>query len=308
MKVFLKSLVAAFAIVVVVQTCTVGLIAPKMSRSVAAHPAAEGSPQIVRQAPGTRLVLENEDGAIRVYTHEEDAISAEVTYRVYTMDPDLDGEARLYANELVRLTVEDDTTRIVTEPEQRPEGLQVFADYVLYVPIGMDVKIRNSNGNVIVADAGCHALDIQGRNMDVNVVGASGPVYARSTNGRVRVRAAAAGANIETVNGNIYAHVSGGELRAETTNGQIVARLIKPEVSKCALTTRNGGITVVMSEDSSAQVEARTARGAVTADVDVDASDGIERRRHLRGVIGKGQTALTMDSLNGNIWILRRAS
>ena len=133
----------------------------------------------------------------------------------------------------------------------------------------------------------------------------AGSVLAESTNGRIRVMDAPQGATIRTVNGNVYAHMLGGRLKAATTNGAIVAHVLKPEVGACDLTSQNGGITLVMAEQCSARVDAVTGRGVVKSDFLVDSSSGVQQRKQLRGIIGRGDTMLRMDTLNGNIWITR---
>lgn len=304
MRPLFKSFLTASAVTLAVHTCTVGVAAPRLGRSVAASPAVTGSPHYVKPATG-RVALENNDGAVLVTTHQADTVDIKVRYKIYTFAADMNNQAAAYAENLVQVTVENDTLRIVTEPLERPDGIEVFADYIIAVPGRTDLELRNANGNVGVAK-GAGAVTVRGRNSDILINGADGPVAVRSTNGRIRVVDAAAGADLETVNGNIYAHVSGGSLNADTTNGQIVARLLDRDVETCDLTTRNGGISVVLSADSSANLEARTARGAVSrGDVEIDVSNGVDRRRHLRGLIGDGRTALTMDSLNGNIVIMR---
>lgn len=304
MRPLFKSFLTASAVTLAVHTCTVGVVAPRLGRSVAAVPAVTGAPHYVKPAAG-KVELVNNDGAVVVTTHSADTIDVRARYRVYTMAKGMEELAASYGESLVKIEEVGDVLRIVTEPGERPEGLEVIAEYVVSVPNRTDLELRNANGNVTVAK-GAGAITVRGRNSDVLINGAEGPVAVRSTNGRIRVVDAEAGAELETVNGNIYAHVSGGSLNADTTNGQIVARLLDRNVETCDLTTRNGGISVVLSPDSSAQLEARTARGAVNrGDVAVDVSNGIDRRRHLRGLIGDGRTALTMDSLNGNIMIMR---
>jgi len=306
MRTTIKSLVTALAVACIVQTCTVGFVAPNLPRTVATPPAVHEARQFVRPA-APEVSLDNADGSVTVYTHSANTVEARVDVKIYTRQRGLDAEAQDYADKLIQVADRDGALQIVTEPHERPDDLELFANYTIYVPAGTNLKLRSANGNVWVAK-GCGAVDVQGRNTDVSITGPQGKVFARSTNGRIRVVDAADGADLKTVNGNVYAHVIHGSLDATTTNGVIVARLLRPDVDKCNLNTRNGGITVVMSDGCSAKLEARTARGIVTSDLPVDASQGVKRRRHVRGIVGAGHTALTMDTLNGNIWITRSGS
>ena len=110
------------------------------------------------------------------------------------------------------------------------------------------------------------------------------------------------------MNGSIYATVADGGLRATTANGNIVATLVKPAVKTCDLTAMNGGITLLMAADCSAEVDASTGRGTVRSELPVTAPTGQTKRRELRGRIGAGETRLNLNSLNGNISIARSDS
>lgn len=304
MNVFVRGLITAAAAVCCIQIVSVAVLAPRMNRSVAAFPSASGHPEIVQQTMAMHFELENVDGDVLISAHDSDRFVAQADYRIYTHEWGQSDDARAYADTLFELIEEEDRIVLRTEPIERPDGMDVFADYKIFVPRGADIEVNNANGNIQI-DAGLNEIDVRARNADIKVMGADGTVVARTVNGRIDVYDANAGADVLTVNGDVAAYVNSGELAAQTTNGSIVARLLNANVETCDLTTRNGGITVVMNEDCSAALEARTARGAVKSDWPVDASTGIERRRHVRGVIGAGQTALTMDSLNGNIWITR---
>ena len=99
--------------------------------------------------------------------------------------------------------------------------------------------------------------------------------------------------------------VQGGSLWASTTNGAIVARVLKPDVARCNLSSLNGGITLSLAQGCSARTDASTERGMVRSDVPVQYTEGGNRRRHLRGDIGDGLTKVSMETTNGSIWIKR---
>ncbi|HPJ98824.1 MAG TPA: hypothetical protein PKW60_05020 [Candidatus Hydrogenedentes bacterium] len=67
----------------------------------------------------------------------------------------------------------------------------------------------------------------------------------------------------------------------------------------------NGGITVVLDEQFSGTVDARTTHGGIRSDIPLDTSSGIQRRHHLRGNLGLGHAPLNLQTLNGNIWLAR---
>lgn len=303
MKSVVRSLVTAILIATFVQCFAIGLMTSSVPRVV-------GRPdfQEVRQMqfPAATLVrLENEDGSVQVRPHELDEISVQASVRAYARSSsqqptDLQG----YLSSLVHARIEDNVLSLVTEPMQRPDDLDIQVDYVVLVPEGTDVAINGGNGNVWIAK-GCGKVSVRGKNTDIEVFEPEGSVLAESTNGRVRVLNAPQGATIRTVNGSVYAHMKGGTLDASTTNGAIVARVLDGAVQECRLKSQNGGITLVMRDTGSARIDAKTGRGAITSDFPVNCADGVQLRRYLRGSIGKGDTMLQLETLNGNIWIAR---
>lgn len=301
---FLRSLVAAGIVAAVVLWFSVQVLAPNLPRIV-------GPPQVHEhrefRLPSAHLVhLRNDDGAVQVYATSREGVHVQADVRVYAQSSSAKLLARIYAASLIYTTADAEAVRVVTEPRERPDDIEVRVDYNLLVPTGTDVQVEGSNGNVWISK-GCGQVTIQGRNADIDIAEPSGTVEARSTNGRIRLVDASSDAMLQTVNGSIYAHVLGGSLRATTTNGAIVARVLNPHVKTCDLTTQNGGITVIMDERCSARIDASTGRGAIASDFPVATPPDSPKRHRLRGLIGEGRIGLNLATLNGNIWITRNS-
>ncbi|MFP4173230.1 MAG: DUF4097 family beta strand repeat-containing protein [Candidatus Hydrogenedentota bacterium] len=303
MNPLLKSLLTAATVTVMVLACSIALIAPQLRMSVVGPPAVQEKRHYTFDAI-QRLRLENNDGALRVRPHEGDAVEVEARITMYTYSPEDGPMAREYRDSLLVADAANGALTLISEPDERPGELKVFVDYAIRVPFGTDLHIDNANGNVWVG-RGSGQVNVQGRNADLEVFAPRGKVTARTTNGRIRVLEAPHGADLETVNGNVYAHVSGGRLRADSTNGAVVARVLDAEVEACDLTSKNGGITVVLSEPS-AEVYAETGRGSVRSDLPLDPR-ALTQRRQMRGAIGDRETRLNLHTLNGNIWIRGKA-
>ena len=302
MRRLLRSVATAGAIAFAVLCFTVGILAGNLPRVAGRADVRERRELDLPAAAFLRL--NNPDGSVHVRAREMDGIHLQASINAYVSPGEDRSIAQDYVASLICATLDGSTLDVVTEPGERPDAVDVRVDYTILVPLGTDVAIEGYNGNVWVSK-GCGRVSVAGRNTDIEIVEPGGPVVAESTNGRIRVMDAPEGATIRTVNGNVYAHMLGGPLEATTTNGAIVAHVLDPEVRACDLSSRNGGITLVMREDWSAQVEAVTERGVVKSDFPVDSASGVRRRRHLRGTIGKGDTMLRMHTLNGNIWIAR---
>ncbi len=299
MNPLLKSVLTAATVTVMVLACSIVFIAPQLRMSVVGAPAVQEQRHYAFDNV-KRLQLENNDGALRVRSHDGDAVEVEAHITMYTYSPEDEPMAREYMESVLVPETANGALTLISEPGERPGELEVFVDYTIHVPFGTDLHINNGNGNVWVG-RGSGQVTVQGRNADIEVFAPEGEVTARTTNGRIRVLEAPQGADLETVNGNVYAHMRGGRLRADSTNGAVVARVLDAGVEACDLTSRNGGITVILSEPS-AEVYAETGRGSVQSDLPLS-PEAVTQRRYMRGVIGGGETQLNLDTLNGNIWI-----
>ncbi len=305
MRVFLRSLLVALFLCGLILLFAIHLVAPGLP-TVVGPPEVEWKRDFVW--PGASVFrLTNRDGRVRVLSHDQEATHASARVRMYAREPGLTGDAARYAQTLFAVAQERDELRVVTEPQARPDPLELYVDYEVWVPPGVHVMIDNDNGNVSVA-RGVGQVSIHGRNADVRVYGPTGPVQVETLNGRIRAYDLPAGAQLTTVNGSIYAHMLGGALEAQTTNGAIVAHVLTPEVTGCRLTNQNGGVTVTLEEGCSAWVKADTQYGTVRCDLPVDTSQGAKERQRLIGAIGKGQAELHLTTLNGNVWITRGKS
>ncbi|MFM1919487.1 MAG: hypothetical protein RLZZ303_1121 [Candidatus Hydrogenedentota bacterium] len=302
MYIFLRSASLALVIAAAIQCFTVGYLSPKLSLEVCSPMVRETRSE--RLAPAGKLHLINRDGAIQVRTHTEPIILLEADLRAYAATSESATLAGSYLPSLVQVTQQPEGLRVVTEPGERPEAIDVLVNYVVYVPEDTSVSIEGGNGNVFIG-AGCGPVSVQSNNADVEITDPHGTVEAKVANGRIRVTGAVEPVAIETVNGSIYAYLNGGALRASTANGNIYAHLLDPEITACDLTAMNGGITLALAEDCSAEVNATTGGGTVRSDLLVQQIRGVRKRQALHGTIGDGQTRLTMNSLNGDILITR---
>jgi len=299
---FLRSSGSAICIAAAVQCFTVGVLAPKLPREVC-RPMVQETRQV--SLPSRPVIfIENADGAIHINTHNRDTVELSAVIRAYTNTSEQRLIAEPYVSTLVETIPSSEMLRIVSEPKERPDGIDLRIDYTILVPEDTAVRIEGQNGNVYV-NGRCGALRITGNTTDIEITGATGPVLAKSNTGRIRVNNAQNRTRLETVNGNIHATMAGGTLLAKSTNGSIFATLDGPGVTDCELNSLNGGITLVVSPDYSASVDAQTSRGTVRTDVLLGLEPAEQKRREVRGVIGEGASRLSLQTVNGNIMLTR---
>lgn len=301
MKSVVKSLCLSSFIAAAIQCITVGLLAPSLPRQVC-QPGVERSRHFSFAAT-PEFSLENADGAIAIETSPRKTIEVTAEIKAYANDSDREVAAK-YLDSLFKVEEHSEQIVLVTEPNFRPDEVELAVDYLIAVPEGTDLVISGPNGNVSIAK-GCGRTHIRGTNRDIKIESPKGPVDIDITNGRVEVYDALNSTRLRTVNGKIYAHMRGGNIDAKTTNGNIVVTVLDGGVEACELHSMNGGITLVLPAECSAQVEAVTERGVVKSDFKVKPLLGHQRQRQIRGTIGSGKTRLSMDSLNGNIWLAK---
>jgi hypothetical protein len=302
---FFRSATLALGILVAVQCFTVGVLAPKLSLEIC-RPLAEATRSFTFDGV-KRVRIDNADGVIRVQQASGGKLEVQATIRAYTPSNETRPLAEAYIQRLLANHQEGDYLHMITEPGKRPDEVDLVVDYVVGVPVGIDLEVVGSNGNVWIS-APCGSVRIEGNNTDIQIDSPRGPVYAKTANGRITVLGASAATELETVNGSIYANVKAGTLHASTGNGSIVAQLLDPSVNSCDLTAMNGNITLLLAEGCGGEVLAVSGRGTVSSDLPLLAAGEDRQRRRLQGRIAEGTMRASLNSLNGNIVISRSTS
>jgi hypothetical protein len=127
---------------------------------------------------------------------------------------------------------------------------------------------------------------------------------ARTVNGSVEAANLASDVEANTVNGHIRVATSG-YAEAETVNGSIVASLGRATWSDgLRFATVNGGITIDLPANVSADVRANTVNGAIVTDFPLTVIGRLGPRR-LNGTIGSGGRRLELSTVNGSIRLRR---
>jgi hypothetical protein len=143
-------------------------------------------------------------------------------------------------------------------------------------------------------------------NVDFTIRLPAGIVFSGETvNGEIEAEGIGADAEVSTVNGSIDVEATG-HVEARTVNGSIRATMGRTDWSSQAeFTTVNGGITLTMPADLSAEVSAETVNGDLETDFPLTVTGRFGPRR-MRGTIGNGGRYLKLSTVNGSIH-LRKA-
>jgi DUF4097 and DUF4098 domain-containing protein YvlB len=130
--------------------------------------------------------------------------------------------------------------------------------------------------------------------------------FGRTVNGDLEAENMGADADVSTVNGSVDVSAVG-HVEATTVNGSIRASMGRADWESVArFTTVNGGITLTLPANLSADVRAETVNGDLETDFPLTIT-GRFGPRHLRGTIGNGGRALELSTVNGSIH-LRKSS
>ena len=128
-------------------------------------------------------------------------------------------------------------------------------------------------------------------------------VAAHTVNGAIEASGLSADVDAETVNGSVTVQTSG-VARASTVNGSVQASMGRSDWSSdLEIKTVNGSIRVTLPSTASTTVEAETVNGSIVSAFSV--SDGTVTRRRLKGTIGGGGRAMSLETVNGSIHIIQ---
>lgn len=299
----LRSAATATLIAVAIQIFAVGILAPRLPREVL-RPGLESTRSFSFQVVPA-IHLRNADGTVRVNTADDlNTIGVDATVRAYTGDTESTTVAESHLASLFQVTQTEDMVNIVTEPVERPDALDLRVDYTITIPRGTDIVLELSNGNVWIAE-GCNQVSVEGNNADIEILNPAGKTSVKTINGRISAVNCSEETILETVNGSIVTSLSKGALQASTVTGAITATLLDNEISVCDLTSLNGSITLVVSEHLSVELNATTEQGVVRAEIPITPGGSVQKRREIHGVLGSGNTKVSVNSMNGDITLQR---
>jgi len=230
-----------------------------------------------RLAAGKRLEIKGVNGSIRTMaaTGNEIDVSARKTAR--RSDPD----------------------EVKIEVVPSDEGVTICAVY--------PTPSRARRDNTCEPGDGWHSsTDNNDVTVDFTIKLPAGIVFSGETvNGEIDAEGVGADADVSTVNGSINVEATG-HVEARTVNGSIRASMGRADwSSEAEFSTVNGGITLTLPDNLSAEVTAQTVNGDLETDFPLTVT-GKFGPRHMRGTIGNGGRYLKLSTVNGSIH-LRKA-
>ena len=229
-----------------------------------------------RLAAGKRLEIRGVNGSIRTMAASGDEIDVSAHKTARHSDPDE-----------VKITV------VPTD-----EGVTICAVY--------PTPRRAGRENSCEPGDGWHSsTDNDDVTVDFTIKLPAGIVFSGETvNGEIDAEGVGADAEVTTVNGSINVQATG-HVEARTVNGSIRASMGRADwSSETEFTTVNGGITLTLPANLSAEVSAETVNGDLETDFPLTVT-GKFGPRHMRGTIGNGGRQLKLSTVNGSIHLIK---
>jgi len=273
-------------------------------------------------AEGGSVSVENVAGDIVIYAWDEDQVKmiATKSARAFT---------KKRAEELIEaididISANEDQIDIDTEfPwwNRLDPTSSVRVDYELWVPLSAKAKAQSVSGSI----------EIMERNNDVWTKSVSGTIEIERILGDAEAKTTSGGINITKVEGKsiiadstsgkvtlqeitgiIEAHSVSGRVKisdsrgaaqsVRTTSGSIWVELmgIAESPPDMILTSVSGDVTLLLLENISAEIDAKTTSGRISSEFKITVEGEIEKRR-LQGTIGEGDIRITLKTTSGDI-------
>jgi len=183
-------------------------------------------------------------------------------------------------------------------------GEKISVDYEIKVPGNVIVSEAESSNGEIHLKQTKGPSELHTTNGKIEVENAEGNIEARTTNGRVE---------IENVKGLVTAISTNGAIKVKsenikelkTTNGSIDAELKEIKDGKVEFRTTNGSITLHLPAYLNAILELSTTNGGVDLDnIDLEIISQ-NKKKYIKGKMGKGGTEINAKTTNGNIKVYK---
>ncbi len=181
------------------------------------------------------------------------------------------------------------------------------ADYVLDVPAGSSLEIRNTQGKIVVQGMQADA-SVQSVGADISIREYSGSLLVHSVAGDIEVIHPTGSVEAYSITGNLhFVSPSTSRLHGSTTSGSIVFEGDFLDRGDYILSAYSGNLDIVCPPASSFELTAKTLKGkvfntlAMTHRREAASSRGTENS--LLGTHNSGRANVELTSFSGNIHI-----
>ena len=270
---------------------------------------------------GSRIVIRNEYGDVRVAGSDRDTVEAIATntngsqavpvtisegssgnQRVFTVSPVEGGRS---ARQQINLEI-----KVPRDVEL--EAIGIRRGNIRVMDLNGGVRLRTDEGNITVSRVGSPAGGL------VEVTAPNGNVDLSNINGDVRIVAISSNITVQCVKGDVAARVSSGQIESSNIDGDVELNVSSGSASftgaihserRYRLRTLSGGVTMSIPDNVGFTAVLSTYSGRIDRDFQFShalrtAAPGRTNHR-LIGMYGDGRGRIELDSFSGNVSLLK---
>lgn len=257
-------------------------------------------------APGTRVRISNQDGAVRVNVWQQPQVRLIARRKASAMTRNL--EQRLF--DLMHVRVEKRGPDVFIEG--RVESISAFGwlsyslELDVTVPRKTDLQVRGRDGSIILQGVE-GSQEIRGRDGSIRAQDLSGDIILSTEDGSLELSDVNGRVRAETADGSIRYRGRPERLELRTADGSISAEILPGArmAANWTLRTADGSINIFLPRDFDANLDADTHDGRVLVNCPVTESFA---RAHDRfsGKLNAGGYLLNVRTGDGSIHISSR--
>ena len=185
----------------------------------------------------------------------------------------------------------------IAVPRDYPMELKTSGGSLDVRSLSASVKGKTAGGSITIRDVtGQIDAHTSGGNIDAERI--NGPTQLGTSGGSIDINDARGDLDVHTSGGSIDLKSSDGRVKADTSGGSVRAEVrINRGVD---LSTSGGSITLLLSEDAGASIDAKTSGGRVESELPLSNTE-LAERSHLRGAINGGGEPVVLRTSGGSI-------
>jgi TM2 domain-containing membrane protein YozV/predicted Ser/Thr protein kinase len=184
-------------------------------------------------------------------------------------------------------------------------GPNLSDHYEITVPRNFTVQSKTSGGDMKVADIrDSVTITTMGGRLDCQDIG--GNLDGKTMGGDVQAADCKGKLHVETMGGNITIDgFSGPDIQATTEGGSVSADFAVAPTADCEMSTSGGNVTARLPETAAVTLDAHTEGGSANCDFPITPGNEFANAT-LKGPINGGGPKLKMETVGGNIEVLKR--
>ena len=185
----------------------------------------------------------------------------------------------------------------IAVPRDYPVELKTSGGSLDVRNVTASVKGKTAGGSIAIRDVtGPIEVHTSGGNIDAERI--NGPTLLGTSGGSIDIDDSRGDLDVHTSGGSINLKITDGRVKADTSGGSVHAEV---RVNRGVdLSTSGGSITLLLPENASASIDAKTGGGRVESELRLSSTE-LAEHAHLRGAINGGGEPVVLRTSGGSI-------